>query len=225
MLSGALHDAASIAHLAPVGMIFVPSVGGISHSEKGTLVQKTSRMGLKSCWMLWSIYSPWRIELTNHMASSLSISGTALLSIDLQELDLNPNIGLLAQQDEQVTQRYLHHMNTVVIPQVATLQSACRARQIEVVHARIQSLTRDGRDRSKQHKVMGIHVSPDDPSAQFIREVGPVGDEMVFNKTASGVFASTNSITYLRISTSRPSSCAASSPMSVLRVPYDRGVT
>ena len=28
------HDAASIAHLAPVGMIFVPSVGGISHSEK-----------------------------------------------------------------------------------------------------------------------------------------------------------------------------------------------
>ena len=106
------------------------------------------------------------------MASSLSISGTALLSIDLQELDLNPNIGLLAQQDEQVTQRYLHHMNTVVIPQVATLQSACRARQIEVVHARIQSLTRDGRDRSKQHKVMGSHVSPDDPSAQFIRKLG-----------------------------------------------------
>ena len=34
MLSGALHDAASMAHLGPVGMIFVPSVGGVSHSDK-----------------------------------------------------------------------------------------------------------------------------------------------------------------------------------------------
>jgi N-carbamoyl-L-amino-acid hydrolase len=32
MPSGAGHDAQSIAHLAPVGMIFIPSVGGVSHS-------------------------------------------------------------------------------------------------------------------------------------------------------------------------------------------------
>ena len=34
MLSGAGHDAQSIALLAPVGMIFVPSVNGISHSSE-----------------------------------------------------------------------------------------------------------------------------------------------------------------------------------------------
>jgi len=34
MPSGAGHDAQDIAHIAPVGMIFVPSVGGISHSPK-----------------------------------------------------------------------------------------------------------------------------------------------------------------------------------------------
>ena len=34
MPSGAGHDAQSIAHLAPVGMIFVPSVAGISHSPQ-----------------------------------------------------------------------------------------------------------------------------------------------------------------------------------------------
>jgi len=34
MPSGAGHDAQSIALLAPVGMIFVPSVGGISHSPE-----------------------------------------------------------------------------------------------------------------------------------------------------------------------------------------------
>ncbi|MES2178262.1 MAG: Zn-dependent hydrolase [Gemmatimonadota bacterium] len=34
MPSGAGHDAQEIAHVAPIGMIFVPSVGGISHSPK-----------------------------------------------------------------------------------------------------------------------------------------------------------------------------------------------
>ena len=32
--SGAGHDAQQIAKLCPMGMIFVPSVGGISHSPK-----------------------------------------------------------------------------------------------------------------------------------------------------------------------------------------------
>ncbi len=34
MPSGAGHDAQEIARLCPVGMIFVPSVGGISHSPR-----------------------------------------------------------------------------------------------------------------------------------------------------------------------------------------------
>ena len=34
MPSGAGHDAQSMSHLAPMGMIFVPSVGGISHSPR-----------------------------------------------------------------------------------------------------------------------------------------------------------------------------------------------
>ena len=32
--SGAGHDAQELAHIAPMGMIFIPSVGGISHSPK-----------------------------------------------------------------------------------------------------------------------------------------------------------------------------------------------
>jgi N-carbamoyl-L-amino-acid hydrolase len=34
MPSGAGHDAQEIAHIAPMAMIFIPSVGGISHSPK-----------------------------------------------------------------------------------------------------------------------------------------------------------------------------------------------
>jgi N-carbamoyl-L-amino-acid hydrolase len=34
MPSGAGHDAQAVAHFAPMGMIFIPSVGGISHSPR-----------------------------------------------------------------------------------------------------------------------------------------------------------------------------------------------
>ena len=34
MPSGAGHDAQEMSRIAPIGMIFVPSVGGISHSPK-----------------------------------------------------------------------------------------------------------------------------------------------------------------------------------------------
>ena len=34
MPSGAGHDAQDIARIAPIGMIFVPSIGGISHSPR-----------------------------------------------------------------------------------------------------------------------------------------------------------------------------------------------
>jgi N-carbamoyl-L-amino-acid hydrolase len=34
MPSGAGHDAQEIARIGPVGMIFIPSIGGISHSAK-----------------------------------------------------------------------------------------------------------------------------------------------------------------------------------------------
>ncbi len=32
LLSGALHDATNVARLMPVAMLFVPSIGGISHA-------------------------------------------------------------------------------------------------------------------------------------------------------------------------------------------------
>ncbi len=34
MPSGAGHDAQEVARIAPIGMIFVPSIGGVSHSPK-----------------------------------------------------------------------------------------------------------------------------------------------------------------------------------------------
>ncbi len=63
-----------------------------------------------------------------------------------------------------------------------------------MIHTRIQSLTRDGRDRGKGHRRLRLHAAPGSREADFIEEVAPseLRDEIIINKTASGVFSSTN---------------------------------
>jgi len=57
-------------------------------------------------------------------------------------------------------------------------------------------MTHDGRDRSPGHKRLRLHAAPGSKNAEFIEHVSPRGDEIIINKTASGVFNSTN-IAYL----------------------------
>lgn len=122
----------------------------------------------------------------------MSARTPALLAIDLQQLDVSPKHGLLAQVGPEIQRACLAHMDRVVLPNVRRLQDAFRARGLEVIHVRIQSLTRDGRDRGAGHKRLGLHAAPGSPEAEFLPEVAPVGDEIVINKTASGVFNATN---------------------------------
>ena len=83
-------------------------------------------------------------------------------------------------------------LKSTVLPNVHNLQNCFRSHGLEVIHVRIQSLTHDGRDRSKGHKRLEVHAAPGSAEACFLEEVAPVGDEIVINKTASGVFSSTN---------------------------------
>ena len=87
---------------------------------------------------------------------------------------------------------YFERLEQYVLPNVARLQAAFRARELEVIHTRIQSLTQDGRDRSPGHKRLGLHAAPGSRDAEFIDAVAPLENEIVINKTASGVFNSTN---------------------------------
>jgi nicotinamidase-related amidase len=81
---------------------------------------------------------------------------------------------------------------------VSRLQEAFRRFDLEVIHTRIQSHTADGRDRSPGHKRLGLHAPPGSKEAEFLEQVAPVGDEIIINKTASGVFSSTNIAYILR---------------------------
>lgn len=124
---------------------------------------------------------------------------TALLCIDLQYLDAAPGHGVFRDAERsgvslEAQAYYFERLQSLVLPNVRRLQDSFRRRGLEVIHTRIQSLTRDGRDRSKGHKRLDLLASPGSREADFIESVAPQAerDEIVINKTASGVFSSTN---------------------------------
>lgn len=122
---------------------------------------------------------------------------SALLCIDLQYLDAAPGHGVfrditssgISPEDQEY---YFHSLEHTVLPNVAQLQKKFRLYHLEVIHTRIQSLTLDGRDRSNGHKRLGLHAAPGSREADFLEDIAPAHDEIVINKTASGVFSSTN---------------------------------
>jgi ureidoacrylate peracid hydrolase len=56
----------------------------------------------------------------------------------------------------------------------------------------IENMTRDGRDRSLDYKISDIDVPRGSWEAQVLDEIAPLDDEMIFRKTSSSVFISTN---------------------------------
>ena len=121
----------------------------------------------------------------------------ALMVIDLQYLDAAQGYGVFADAAKsgvpvQAQEYYFKRLDHIVLPNVRRLQDAFRDLKLEVIHTRIQSLTRDGRDRSVGHQRLGLHAPAGSKEAEFLPEVAPKGDELVINKTASGVFNATN---------------------------------
>lgn len=137
------------------------------------------------------------IAQADGVARSLERHNTALLCIDMQYLDAAPNYGVFAEATShglppESLNYYFDRLREQVLPNVRRLQDAFREAGLEVIHTRIQSLTLDGRDRSPGHKRLDLHAAPNSKEAEFLPEIAPRGDEIVLNKTASGVFVSTN---------------------------------
>ncbi|MCW8899189.1 MAG: cysteine hydrolase [Gammaproteobacteria bacterium] len=122
---------------------------------------------------------------------------TALLVIDLQYLDAAPGFGVFADAEKSGVPReaqeyYFKRLDHVVLPNVRRLQDRFRDQKLEVIHPRIVSMTQDGRDRSPGHKRLHLHAAPGSKESEFLPEVAPKYDELIINKTASGVFNATN---------------------------------
>jgi len=143
------------------------------------------------------------ITHTPAVTRSLESHHTALLCIDMQYLDASRGVGVFASVEAsgvppEAQEYYFDRLKYTVLPNVRRLQEAFRLRKLEIIHTRIQSLTMDGRDRSPGHKRLGLHAAPGSREAEFLEEVAPQDNEIVINKTASGVFNSTNIAYILR---------------------------
>ena len=76
--------------------------------------------------------------------------------------------------------------------QQAKLLNQARRKNVEAIYTVIESLTKDGRDRSRDHKLSGIHVPRGSEGTQMPEEIETLGDEITIPKTSSGIFNSTN---------------------------------
>ncbi len=123
----------------------------------------------------------------------------ALLVIDVQNVYLaRPDADTL---DAAERARYdawtpFHdRMHGTVLPNIARLQQAFRARGHEVLHARIACHTTDGRDRSLSQKLPGwnnLLLPKNDWESQIVAAIAPVGDEIVVTKTTDSALTGTN---------------------------------
>ena len=124
----------------------------------------------------------------------------ALLVIDVQNFSARRDGGEFRDMPEtEVEARYgwfLRHIEAETLPNIARLLAACRAAGVEVLYTVIESLTRDGRDRSLDYRITGFNVPRGSWDAQVLDAVAPADDEIVLPKTSSNVFMSTT-IDYL----------------------------
>lgn len=123
-------------------------------------------------------------------------SQSALLFIDVQKFSADPQGGEYDGMDPaHFEDRYgwfFRHFEAETLPNMQRLQSAFRGHGIEVMYTVIESLTRDGRDRSLDYKITGFNVPRGSRDAEVIDALAPGEDEIVIPKTSSSVFISTN---------------------------------
>lgn len=115
----------------------------------------------------------------------LAAARTALLVVDAQNAELVPEV--LAQYPE-----FDRALKERALPAIKRLVDGARAKGVEIVYTVIESLTRDGRDRSLDHKLSNIHIPRGSHLAKVIDLVAPHEDDIVLPKTSSGIFNSTN---------------------------------
>jgi ureidoacrylate peracid hydrolase len=120
----------------------------------------------------------------------------ALLFVDVQNFCAVREGGefkhLSAAAFEKKLGAYFERLEQVAVPNMRRLQAGCRKAGVEVMYTVIESLTRDGRDRSLDYKITGFNVPKGSWDAKVIDAIAPAGDEIVIPKTASGVFNATN---------------------------------
>ena len=120
----------------------------------------------------------------------------ALLIVDMQNYTARRDGGEYRDLSEQKIEErfgfFFRMLDDTALPNLRRLLTACRRGRIEVLYTIIESLTKDGRDRSLDYKISGLHVPKGSWDARVIEAIAPAEDEIVIPKTSSSPFLSTN---------------------------------
>ena len=134
------------------------------------------------------------LTLTRDVA--LQPAQSALLFIDVQNFSAHRDGGefntLSGDAFEEKFGWFFEQLDSRVIPNMQSIQSACRRAGVEVMYTVIESLTLDGRDRSLDYKITGFNVPKGSWDGKVIDQIAPTGDEIVLPKSSSSVFVSTH---------------------------------
>ena len=126
----------------------------------------------------------------------LDPAASAILFIDVQNFSVSREGGEFKDvSDADIVGKYGYYFNRireVAIPNMQRLLAGFRKAGIEVLHTTIESLTKDGRDRSLDYKITGFNVPKGSWDGKVIDELEPLEDEIVFPKSSSSVFVSTH---------------------------------
>jgi ureidoacrylate peracid hydrolase len=121
---------------------------------------------------------------------------SALLFIDVQNFSAKRNGAEFKDLPEDAFNDsygwFFDQLETRVVPNMQRLQAGCRKAGVEVLYTTIESLTKDGRDRSLDYKITGFNVPKGSWDGKVIDEIAPGDDEIVFPKSSSSVFVSTH---------------------------------
>ena len=121
---------------------------------------------------------------------------SALLFVDVQNFSAHRKGAEFADlTDDHFNKKYgwfFNELEARVIPNMQAIQSACRQAGVEVMYTTIESLTRDGRDRSLDYKITGFNVPKGSWDGKVIDALTPDEDEIVLPKSSSSVFVSTH---------------------------------
>ncbi len=87
---------------------------------------------------------------------------------------------------------YFEMLESTVIPNMRRLQNAFREKAMEVLYTTIESLTKDGRDRSLDYKITGFNVPKGSWDGRVLDAIAPSDNEIWLPKSSSSVFISTH---------------------------------
>lgn len=135
----------------------------------------------------------------NHLTTRevpLDPARSALLYIDVQNFSARRDGGEFARTspEEMATDYayYFDRLEKTALPNMQSLQAGFRKAGIEVMYTVIESLTRDGRDRSLDYKITGFNVPKGSWDGKVLDAIAPSEDEIVLPKSSSSVFVSTH---------------------------------